>query len=161
MKRTNALNPIEEIARIASRQLGPWYYLAAVIVAVLIVVVSAPLCTKWPLVILTLLAASSAFLGILAYSFHRLLLNLLAAIMPLHREAARLRATLQVTVQKRTEAEADRDRWKSAVEQAAGGPAGETPTDLIARQALRIRTLERALQDQAGEISDRDGGDRP
>lgn len=145
MKHTNDISPIDDVARIASKQLGSGYYLAAVIFAILLFALTAPVCMKRPMLTLTVLAASTAVLGVLSFAFHSLLVDLLSSVVPLQREAGHLRATLKVTENKLKDSEADRDRWKSAVERAAGGPAGATPAELIARQALRIRTLERAL----------------
>ena len=159
MKTTPRESPIDAVTRIAANPFGPQHYAAATAMTILLSTLGASIYLRWPIATLVLLVSAAAFFGTAALAFEGVASKLLARIVPLQREAMRLRAELEVFERRVIDAEADRDRWKSAVEHAAGGPAGETPTDLIARQALRIRTLERMLGQEPSGSADGNGGD--
>lgn len=136
---------VQIVERIAANPIGARHYMTATAVTVGLVMLTESIYMRWPIFTLTLLASAAAFLGAAAVAFQTVSTRVIRLVVPLQREAARFQAELTVLRRKASDAEAECNRWKSAVEKAAGGSAGGTPTELIARQALRIRTLERAL----------------
>jgi hypothetical protein len=131
VKRAQHESIVHVVDRIASRPISSTHYVAATVVTVLLVMLTKSIYLRWPTFTLTLLAGTAAFLGAAAVAFQTVSTRLLGLVVPLQREAARSQAELTVLRRKVGDAEAERDRWKSAVESAAGGPVGGTPTDLM------------------------------
>ena len=154
MKSITSLLPINDAIGAVTRHVAGWQHLVAALVAVLIMLLMEPVCSVAPRFVLAVLAWTTSFAGVMAWSFHKAYECLLVDLAPLMREVGHARASLEMKNSEAATIVADRDRWRSAVEQAAGGAVGETPTELIARQALRIRTLER--EHAAGRVVDGD-----